>query len=284
MKIGCIIVTFNPDIKQLVRNLASVSKQVSMVYIVDNGSYNYHNITGLKKIYDNLKIIELKKNTGIANAQNVGFNEFNKLEFDWVLTLDQDSVISEGYVSKLKLFTDQEKTGLVTGAYFDTKWNSEQIRSVRKKRSQKVEKINEEISSGNLISISAWKQVGGFDDQLFIDYVDFDFDYKLSEAGYYLYRVNDAEFEHEIGEPVSRGALTTVLFLNKKDLFDHSAQRLFYMNRNRIIVRKRHRQFGSPLRMTIRELLNLREILVMGPPRSKKMKNAIAGILQGVFK
>ena len=62
MKIGCIIVTFNPDIKQLVRNLASVSKQVSMVYIVDNGSYNYHNITGLKKIYDNLKIIELKKN------------------------------------------------------------------------------------------------------------------------------------------------------------------------------------------------------------------------------
>lgn len=72
-------------------------------------------------------------------------------------------------------------------------------------------------------------------------------------------------------------------FLNKKDLFDHSTQRFYFINRNRIIVRKRYQKIGPDLKVVIRELLNLREIFVMSSPRISKFKSAFLGIIHGIF-
>ncbi|KZL41393.1 glycosyltransferase [Secundilactobacillus collinoides] len=283
MNVGSVIVTYNPNIQQLRRNLDSVTTQVNQVIIVDNGSDNLKAISGLSQKYKNIEITCLYKNLGIAAAQNKGFSIFDKRNYDWILTLDQDSVISRKYVNNLLSIIQYKDAGIITGAYVDLKWTPAKIAQVRSTRTENIQPVNEEISSGNLVLLKAWKNVEGFDEKLFIDYVDFDFDYKLSRFGYRIYRVNGAEFEHKIGESIKKNWLTKILLLNNKDLFDHSAQRLFYMNRNRIIVRKRFPEWGSDKRMIIRELLNLREIIVMSGPRLFKFKKAISGIKHGVF-
>lgn len=283
MKIGSIIVTYNPDITILNESINIVTQQVSCIRIVDNGSKNITEIEELVTRYINVEIINLKQNYGIATAQNKGFQAFQDDEYDWVLTLDQDTILPEDYVNRLISSVKEKDAGIITGAYIDLKWEKTKIKDIRISRSPRIQKIHEEISSGNLVFVNAWNKVNGFDDKLFIDYVDFDFDYKLIRAGYGIYRVNDVEFSHEIGSPIRKGLATKILFLNKHELFDHSAQRLFYINRNRLIVRKRYSEFGSFNKMLIHEILNLREIFVMQGSKQKKFKKAISGILKGIL-
>lgn len=282
MKVASVIVTFNPDIPQFRRVLDSVSDQVSNIKVIDNGSANIKDIRNLIDYYADVELIPLNENFGIAKAQNVGFQELESLAYDWVLTLDQDTVIPTDYIERLIINTDLKDAAIITGAYIDVKWNESEINSIRVKRKPAIQSISEEISSGNLVLVRAWREIGCFDEQLFIDYVDFDFDYRLAEFGYQIYRVNNVEFMHEIGSPVKKGFFARMLFLNKHEVFDHSAFRMFYLFRNRLIVRKRHPQFGSPIRMFIREILNLREILIMEGPRFQKMQAAIHGIIKGI--
>ncbi|MCT3064587.1 glycosyltransferase [Lactiplantibacillus pentosus] len=282
MKVASVIVTFNPDIPQFRRVLDSVSDQVSNIKVIDNGSANIKDIRNLIDYYADVELIPLNENFGIAKAQNVGFQELESLAYDWVLTLDQDTVIPTDYIERLIINTDLKDAAIITGAYIDVKWNESEINSIRVKRKPAIQSISEEISSGNLVLVRAWREIGCFDEQLFIDYVDFDFDYRLAEFGYQIYRVNNVEFMHEIGSPVKKGFFARMLFLNKHEVFDHSAFRMFYLFRNRLIVRKRHPQFGSPIRMFIREVLNLREILIMEGPRFQKMQAAVHGIIKGI--
>lgn len=283
MKIGAVIVTFNPQIEKLKQVIDAVCNQVTQIKIIDNASQNCAEVLELSKLYENARVVRMKKNWGIAKAQNIGFRQFSKLDYGWVLTLDQDTVIPTEYVHTLQSEMPLKKVGIITGAYIDLKWSQQKIAEVRNSRRPQIQKVNEEISSGNVVRIDAWKSVNGFDEDLFIDYVDFDFDYKLIENGFNIYRVNSNEFEHEIGSSVKGNWKTTILFLNKHELFDHSVKRLYYMNRNRIIIRKRHPAFGSPVKMVVREILNLREVLVMSSPRGQKFKNAVIGIFQGIF-
>lgn len=284
IKVGAVIVTYNPDVIQLQKNVSSISPQVDTVIIVDNGSKNVTEIRKLSANYDNLYLQELGINQGIAKAQNQGLATLKEGKHDWAVTLDQDTVLPNRYVSRLlDASEDLDNVGIITGAYIDTKWDTAKISSVRQSRTPEIQQFNQEIASGNIVSIVAWEKVGGMDEQLFIDYVDFDFDYKLIENGYHLYRVNNVEFEHEIGSPIKKNWLTKVLLLDHKELFDHSNQRMYYINRNRLIVRKRYPQFGSPLGMLIAEVLNLREICVMDSPRFRKLYKAVKGILEGIF-
>lgn len=283
MKIGSVVVTFNPNVDRLKQNLSSMNSQVDMAYIVDNGSKNIEAISDLVDQFSNLNLIKLGDNFGIAKAQNVGFEEFYKNKYNWVLTLDQDTVIPLNYVELIKPKLALSNAGIVTGAYIDQRWDAEKIEQMRKLRMPEVQIVSEEISSGNMVSVRGWKIVNGFNNQLFIDYVDFDFDYKLNEKGYCIYRINTIEFQHEIGDPIKNDWKISALLLKNRDLFDHSASRLYYLNRNRIIVRRLHPRYGSPIKMTIREILNLREICVMGEPRNQKLKQSLLGIIHGIF-
>ncbi|MGX6454056.1 glycosyltransferase [Pediococcus acidilactici] len=283
MKIGTVIVTFNPRINLLEKVISHIHEQVDYICVVDNNSKNKLKVKEYIKSFDNAAFIELEKNFGIAKAQNKGFKFFDVKNYDWVLTLDQDTILPYDYVDRLISRNIAENVGILTGAYVDKKWNAEQIKIMKSKRRERIQSISEEISSGNLVLIKAWKNVKGFDEQLFIDYVDFDFDYKLIRAGYKIYRVNEIEFAHEIGEPIKGNFLKYLLLLHNRDMFDHSPERMFYINRNRIIVRKRYPEFGSPIKVTIREVLNLREIFLMKSPRIKKLRLAMWGIVKGVL-
>ena len=100
--IGALIVTFNPDIEVLKSNVDAIAKQVDVLVIVDNGSNNLNEIETL----DVENIIALGENKGIAYALNTGMEFLEERNMDWVLTLDQDSVVPQDLIEK---FTTQEE-------------------------------------------------------------------------------------------------------------------------------------------------------------------------------
>lgn len=284
VNIGALIVTFNPEIDLLIRNIESVTNQVDKIIIVDNGSRNIDDFS--LKIKSLASVIELKRNKGIAAAQNIGMQNFYNLKFDWVLTLDQDT---EMPLNAIRLFAETSqfndaKTGILAAQYIDRNWTKEQQSKLVTKSNRLIEK-ELVISSGNLVRTKAWKEVHGFDEFLFIDFVDDDFDCKLSLKKYKIWEVPEIKMFHSIGVSVRKPRVAKLLgYHNFSVFYDHSAFREFYIQRNRLIFVKRYPKYRRHkyLPEIFTSLIHLRAIFIYSKPRFPKLLAAMRGINQGM--
>ena len=97
------------------------------------------------------------------------------------------------------------------------------------------------MTSGNLVSIEAWKEVDGFDSELFIDAVDEDFGRKLHLKGFKTIQANEIKMKHELGY-----RKIYKFFGFHFHPSNYSPLRRYYATRNRIYMIKRYsRQFAG---------------------------------------
>ncbi len=248
MNIGAGIVTFNPDIVRLTENISAISPQVKTVLVVDNGSDNSCKISTLCSNYSNVSLQRLNSNEGIAKALNVIMARFKELGYDYVVTLDQDSVSTPGMVDILLSSVDED-SGIVAPQIIDrnksdfTNWDglldheTVQIKQAARKGV---------ITSGALTSVRAWDFVGGFDDIFFIDYVDYDFNKRLLLEGFSIVRNGNAGLIHEVGKAsptplfTPRKAQNGKWHLERFYSFGHSPFRCYYKSRNRFLYSKKY--------------------------------------------
>lgn len=228
IKIAAVIVLYNPDINRLEENISAVIGQIDMLVLVDNGSNNIQKVE--KKYAGNaaIHIIKNSKNQGIAKALNQGICLCSQ-ECKWVLTLDQDSVVPENLMSEYKKYINKDKIGILTPFVHD------RHEKYYKKEIKEFEKVEMCITSGALINTQVWKELGGYDEKMFIDIVDFEFCYRVIWAGYYILRVNKVELLHECGSirQINVG-------VRKIIIYNHSAQRKYYFARNWIYIYKKY--------------------------------------------
>lgn len=233
IKISAGIVLYNPDINRLKQNIKAVIPQVDVLVLYDNGSKN---ITKIEKMISslNINIILLKstKNTGVAHALNEIAKQVLNEKYDWLLTLDQDTVLKPELVINYLKYINLPNVGQLCCDFIDRNTNK---REYNQFNSEKYKEIDKWITSGSLINLQALKKVGGFDEDLFIDYVDFDVCFALRKNGYKNYIINFVGMLHEIGE-----RKTYSFFFKEIDVMNHSAFRHFYITRNEILVYKRY--------------------------------------------
>jgi len=113
-RIIAIIITYNPDIIRLQRNIDSIIYQVETVLLIDNGS---NNVLDLKKLIHllNCKIIINSQNLGIASALSQGLEYAKNNNFKYLLTLDQDSISTDGMVKELLKGFNMNKNVAIVG-------------------------------------------------------------------------------------------------------------------------------------------------------------------------
>jgi rhamnosyltransferase len=58
------------------------------------------------------------------------------------------------------------------------------------------------MTSGNLIHLTAHKIIGGFNEKLFIDYIDHEYCPRLHINGFSVIRANKAMLFHKVGDLV----------------------------------------------------------------------------------
>jgi rhamnosyltransferase len=196
----------------------------------------------------NISVIRGRTNVGIAAALNRLAEVTVSGGASTLLTLDQDSVSASDMVSTLAAEMGP-RVGMVTPFIVDrNKLTLEEFELLRLPRIEQYRQPARRgaITSGALLNLDAWKQVGGFDELFFIDYVDYDFNQRVLEAGYIIYRANRTALLHEVGL-----ATPTWLWTPRKDLagrwrierffaFGHSPTRCYYKARNRIIFTRKH--------------------------------------------
>lgn len=239
------IVLFNPEIERLKQNIESILPQTERLVLVDNGSKNLSSIKAEYEPNSKIIIVELGENLGIAAAQNRICQYAKDKGYKWAITLDQDSVSPQNLVAEYQKLINRENVGMICPKVIDRNFG-EITYGIEHKG---IEEVSECIASASAIRISAWEKVGGFYEPLFIDEVDYDMCWSLTEQGYKILRTNDVALLHEVGH-------SRVVHFAGKDrlILNHSPLRYYYIIRNRFITGRRHHRMLRNLRECVRIL------------------------------
>ena len=283
MKILAGIVLYNPDIERLKENIDAIIAQVDRLILYDNHS---DNIEVVKKTFcgnEKLELICNDNNDGISAALARIMEYAEKSSFDWVLTLDQDSVCKEGlvekYVDVLKnpekwdVKCDHQMIGLLTCNIVDR--NYEIDNDIKPDEKTKI--IERCITAGSFMNTSNYFKSEGFDEYLFIDGVDFDICYNLRKHGLYIVQVNYDGVLQEIGS----GKIVRLLW-KKYPFNNHSPLRNYYMARNDFIIHKKYPDYISGMRTIARELKSEAIILIYGKQKFRTLCKRWSGIRDGL--
>lgn len=240
------IVLFNPELTRLMACIENLKQQVSKIYIFDNSSRAIH-IND-----DSIVYITENKNKGIAYALNRIMERAQKDGFEWVVTMDQDSIVPCGMIDGFKEgIRGHANLGIVCPQVID------------KRRIYLVAENNEQesyvdfcITSAACTSVEAWEKCGKFDEWLFIDLVDNDFCKRIILNGYKILKLNKWVLDQEFGKIVPKSereqkfwlAVSKVLHNQNFAKFSYkkfvSPLRVYYTNRNIIYVNKKMKKYG----------------------------------------
>ena len=270
------IVTYNPNLQLFSNCFNALSSQVNEIFIFDNGSKNYEN---LEKYYkDRAVIIRSETNRGISFALNQLCKIATARGYEWILTMDQDSICEKTMVERLYKYTDNETIGLVAPKV-EFKSNGELILTT-KNRCEEVQRIRACITSGSLTRLAAWKKVGGYDEWMFIDHVDNEFCTHICMEGYKIIRINSAVLYQRAGDM----HYITMPWGTKILLPYYSGFRNYYICRNTIYYLRKYKHYINYKHELATFLYSQMIKLIFENNRFSTIKTTFQGIHDGLKK
>lgn len=231
--VAAVIITYNVE-NNFRNRINKLKGKVHEIIVVDNGS-KPETINMLKELEKDITIIYLEKNKGIAYALNKGINYSIEKGYDWILTLDHDSIVTDDMIENmLKCYGNfdkelREKVAMLVPTHIEEKeYENSNIISNEEKFSKPYIEVLTEITSGALTKADIYKNIGLYDEKLFIDLVDHDYCLSLNRKGFKVIQVSSAVLIHNLGESVKKNVLGL-----KMTPTNHSPLRRYYMSRNR---------------------------------------------------
>lgn len=275
--LACIIVSYNIgyDIHKCYN---AIKNQVDRVIIVDNGS-NKETIDVLKEIEKSKKtdIIFLDENQGIAKALNEGIKLAKNKKYKWIITMDNDSEATKDMVDNMMSVYNNlpcgEKKDIVSIApiFIDIAYNGEEFKESLDIKYSYVDLV---ITSGNIVSLDIFDNIGMFREDYFIDYVDNEFCLRILESGKKIIQINKAVLKHHLGNSLEK----KILFKSIKST-NHSPVRRYYLTRNSLDVASKYNHLGiRHINNTKRVLFRfVVEILLVEDDKINKIKHMYKG-------
>ena len=232
-RVAAIVVTYHPENSSF-ESISLLAEQACHVIVVDNSATPEDRERLTQAFGDNQKSFTLlfnERNLGIAAALNRGVRYAQELGAEWVLTMDQDSRITNGMVATMfagyDTLPEDYRLRVASLAPLLTAFSSLPAQPASDTHCLTCKEIPTAITSGNLIKIDAWRAIGGYSDKLFIDYVDHDFCFRLRRAGWVILECQGATLIHKIGNA------THIRFLGRKIAINqHPPLRTYYITRN----------------------------------------------------
>ena len=219
---GCIII-YNPSC-DVWSNINSYLNELDRLYVIDN-SENY-NRELIQKVKENKRCqyINLRGNKGIAFALNLAVKRSIKDDYEWLLTMDQDSFFTGNNLNILKSYIETERPDyvkVVCPAFEDEKIKTRQY-------------VYEMITSGSIMDTKFCEKIGGFDNKLFIDEVDHDYCVRVILEGCKVIKLFDAKLTHFLGnQTLHKGIIS----------YNYPSIRYYYIVRNYLYFYKKYKKY-----------------------------------------
>ncbi|WP_394551167.1 glycosyltransferase [Agromyces sp. MMS24-JH15] len=286
-RVLAVVPTYHPD-AEVEDRLSALAKQVDGVFIVDDGSG-----ADADEILSRLGaaghvVLRLDRNSGIAAALNAGVHAALEADADFVVNLDQDTVLPDGYIdTAMRIFAAANpvtRVGIVcvdrvNGAPALPTWVSPEGFGL----------VPEAIQTGFVISRECLESAGLFDERLVIDTVDTEYCLRVRDHGFRIAVAKGTDVRHAIGRraelrpfgiPLRHedGRIATYQY--------HSPFRRYYIARNNIDLvfrnaRKRPRWVAAVLK---RETGGMIVSIVSGPQRFAQFLAITTGTVHGLVR
>lgn len=278
-----IIITHNPDTGFHIRS-AKIAAQVNKLIIVDNGS-SPGSINILQKSSVRLDAVLLlnPKNMGIATALNQGMSWAHKNCYLWAITYDQDTIVKDAlfeiYQSTYSEISIIHKIAIIGSNYFDINSCRYHLQIQSNYDCSWIEQKTV-ITSGSLISLEAYQEIGPFRENFFIDLVDIEYCLRARTKGFRLFLTLEPTMDHAIGKVKIHNIAGLRLGTT-----NHNPARRYYMARNHIILVKEY-FLTEPLWVISTLYSRLKSILLIcffEDNKVTKLKLTLLGIIDGVF-
>ena len=215
-KITAIIVTYFPDNLVVSKTIKSICNQVDRVFIVDNtpnGSDFFRDGNFLGE--NNIELITLNENVGIARAQNIGIKKALENKTDFVLLSDQDTFYPEKYADRmLEIYfnlSNKDKVATLAPDFIVPKngrtrggfilFDKDSVTVIRPESG--CDQISQAIASGMVIPSEVFNNIGFMKEDLFIDSVDSEWCWRARARGYEIIGCADVVIEHCLGGKIA---------------------------------------------------------------------------------
>jgi rhamnosyltransferase len=239
LKIAATVIIYNPD-ENVISNIKSYVGNFDAVYVYDNSITTSAIQTQIAAI-KNVELIQDFENKGIAERLNAACTKAIENNFNWLLTMDQDSSFKkemiEKYVERFFAYEDKNKVAQF-GITLTNKAATPIIEPIEFAATEIL------ITSGSMLNLEAYNIIGPFDTAYFIDQVDNDYCIRSKIAGYDLIRFTNVFLTHQMGADVKRSSIKT-LYLIKKYKTVHPPLRCYYIYRNLLYFLKKFENKNS---------------------------------------
>ena len=274
-----VFVLYKPNIESLfncVRTL--IDQDVSLVFVQNCYTELPEEITSVGKIIRN------KFNLGIGSAQNIGVDYAFKHGADFVVLCDQDTYFPSIFVEKVReVYLRVSPATILFPKIYDSVTDrtipvtiNRGLWRTYESSSDYTGPIFDGIASGMVIPKPSWDSVGRMREDLFIDWVDFEWCWRAGRLKVPLYTCDDIHIIHQLGDS------------KVNTIFGHFSQRSplrhYYITRNAIYLAVYAGSLSFYGRLGL-GFLALRYVIgfsILFKPRLKNLKNTTLGVYHGL--
>ncbi len=203
------------DTIECVRSLQGVAYSNLDVLVVDNASVD-GSVTALGAQFPELRVIRNAKNLGYAEGNNVGIRHALSRDADYVLLLNNDTVVDKDLLHELvRVATTQPRAGIVGPKIYDYRdqtkiwfaganidWSTGDsphlgLGEYDQGQFHQVLEVDRVTGCAMMVRRSVFERVGLFDPRYFLYYEDVDLCVRATKAGYTSLCVQTAKVWHK---------------------------------------------------------------------------------------
>ena len=227
MNIAGIVIVYHPDIQVLCDNIKTYVQGLRQLYVYDNSELPSPDIEkALWEVDTSIQYHYFGSNEGIAKRLNSAVKYAIENKFDYLLTMDQDSSFKKGDFEKYINY-------IQAGSYNNVVQFGVNCQPQFTVPSNMPEPVLTLITSGTILNLPFIQNIGAFNENLFIDFVDAEFSYRVIQKGYINLMYADIVLNHSIGTLVEGRSLINF----KKTLrITHHPIRVYYIIRNGLFL------------------------------------------------
>ncbi len=274
------------DTLECLASLSKVEYRAFQPIVVDNGSTD-DSVAVIRNSYPNIPILETGANLGFAGGNNVGIEFALSKSYNWILLLNNDTIVSPDVLTAFIDASKEKPTGKIFGAkifrYHEPEsidhvggmWDASRAHFISLLNGDEMARVDYVCGAALFAHRSVFEEIGLLESRFFLFWEESDWCSRATQHGYEIWTAPKAKVWHKVSASFTGGKPQIYYFWWRN--------RLFWIERN-CTPQERKKIYRNVLVPEIRKLVrlfllrSLQRLLLHPSPHLLSYRGSLAGI------